>query len=105
MALDGGTSERGRVGVALSRSFEGGSGLTWTPYGALSAVREFDGKSGFTVADTFAGTTSIEGTSTLAEVGVGLRSGGLSATAGFNWSDGGAIDSVRGGQVVVRYSW
>jgi len=105
MDIDGGTGERGRVGVALSRSFEAGNGFSWTPYGALSAVREFDGKSGYTIADTFSGTTSVEGTSTLAEFGIGLRKGGLSATAGIHWTDGGAMDNVRGGQVVVRYGW
>lgn len=105
MAIDGGESERGRVGVALSRSFAAGNGFTWTPYGSLSAVREFDGKSGFTIADTFSGSTSVEGSGTLAELGVGVRKGGLSATAGLNWADGGAVDNVRGGQVVVRYSW
>jgi hypothetical protein len=105
MAIDGGESERGRVGVALSRTFAAGNGFTWTPYGSLSAVREFDGKSGFTIADTFSGSTSVEGSGTLAELGVGVRKGGLSATAGLNWADGGAVDNVRGGQVVVRYSW
>jgi outer membrane autotransporter protein len=105
MAIDGGKSERGRVGLAVSRTFAAGSGFTWTPYGALSAVREFDGKSGFTIADTFSGSTSVEGSGTLAELGVGVRKGGLSATAGLNWADGGAVDNVRGGQVVVRYSW
>jgi outer membrane autotransporter protein len=105
MEIDGGVSERGRVGVALSRSFAGGNGVEWTPYGALSAVREFDGETGFTVADAFSGTTSAEGTSTLAELGIGVRKGGLSATAGVNWADGGALDSVRGGQLVVRYTW
>jgi outer membrane autotransporter protein len=105
MAIEGGKSERGRIGVALSRSFDAGSGFTWTPYGSLSAVREFDGKSGFTIADTFSGSTSVEGSGTLAELGVGVRKGGLSATAGLNWANGGAVDDVRGGQVVVRYGW
>jgi hypothetical protein len=105
MDIDGGASERGRVGVALSRTFAGSGGFSWTPYGALSAVREFDGETGFTVADAFTGTTSSEGTSTLAELGVGLHKGGFSATAGFNWTDGGAVDNARGGQVVLRYTW
>ena len=105
MKIDGGASERGRAGVVVSRSFTGGNGFEWTPYGGLSAVREFDGKSGFTVADTFSGATSVEGTSTLAELGMGMRKGGLSATAGIHWTDGGALDSMRGGQLVVRYTW
>jgi hypothetical protein len=105
MDIDGGASERGRVGVALSRTFPGSGGFSWTPYGALSAVREFDGETGFTVADAFSGTTSAEGTSTLAELGIGVHNGHLSATAGFNWADGGAVDNARGGQLVVRYTW
>jgi hypothetical protein len=105
MALSGGVSERGRVGVALSRTFESGNGFRWTPYGAISAVREFKGETGFSVGGTFDGTTSVEGSGTLAELGIGLRKGGLSATAGFNWADGGAMDNVRGGQLVLRYTW
>jgi hypothetical protein len=105
MDVEGGASERGRVGVAVSRSFAGSNGFSWTPYGALSAVREFDGETGFTVADAFSGSTSSEGTSTLAELGIGLHAGGFSATAGLNWADGGAVDNARGGQVVVRYTW
>jgi hypothetical protein len=105
MDLDGGASERGRVGVSLSRTFAGSGGFSWTPYGALSAVREFDGETGFTVADAFSGTTSADGTSTLAELGIGVHSGHFSATAGFNWTDGGAVDNVRGGQLVARYTW
>jgi outer membrane autotransporter protein len=105
MDIDGGTSERGRVGVALSRGFAGANGLQWTPYGALSAVRQFDGETGFTVADAFSGATSTEGTGTLAELGIGVSKGHLSATAGVNWADGGASDNMRGGQLVVRYTW
>lgn len=105
MDIDGGVSERGRVGVALSRTFAGARGFEWTPYGSLSAVREFDGEAGFTVGDAFTGTTSVEGTSTLAELGIGVRRGGWAATAGVHWSDGGAVDSVRGGQLLVRYTW
>ena len=105
MDIDGGVSERGRVGVALSRTFAGTHGIEWTPYGALSAVREFDGETGFTVSDAFTGTTSVEGTSSLAELGVGMRMGGWSATAGIHWADGGALRNVRGGQLVLRYTW
>ena len=36
---------------------------------------------------------------------IGVRKGGLSATAGFNWADGGASDNMHGGQLVVRYTW
>jgi hypothetical protein len=105
MDVDSGVSERGRVGVSLSHAFAGPDGFTWTPYGGLSAVRELDGKTGFTVADEFTGSTSGEGTSTLAELGIGLRRGGFSATAGVSWMDGGAVNNANSGQLVVRYTW
>jgi outer membrane autotransporter protein len=104
-AAAGGASERGRLGVAIDRSFATAGGITWTPYGALSAVREFDGESTFVVADAFEGGTDIEGTSSLVELGVGAQKGGFSATAGVNWTDGGALDSFVGGQLVLRYTW
>jgi hypothetical protein len=105
MEVDGGVSERGRVGVSLSHAFAGADGFMWTPYGGLSAVRELDGKTGFTIDDQFTGTTTTEGTSTLAELGIGLRRGGFSATAGVSWMDGGAVNNANSGQVVVRYTW
>lgn len=104
-AIEGGVSERGRLGVAVNRSFASAGGMTWTPYGALSAVREFDGASRFTVADTFHGGTDTEGTSTLVELGIGAQKGGFSGTAGVNWTDGGALDGFVGGQLVLRYTW
>jgi hypothetical protein len=97
-------SSRGRLGVEISRSFDA-AGLSWKPYAAASVVREFDGEGSYTIADTFSGTTSIEGTSTLLEAGIGTRIGGLSGTFGVNWSDGGALDSQLGGNLVLRYSW
>jgi outer membrane autotransporter protein len=104
-AAGGGASERGRLGVAIDRSFATAGGMTWTPYGALSAVREFDGESTFVIADAFEGGTDIEGTSALVELGVGAQKGGFSATAGVNWTDGGALDSFVGGQLSLRYTW
>lgn len=97
-------SSRGRLGVEISRSFDA-AGLSWKPYAAASVVREFDGEGSYTIADTFSGTTSIEGTSTLLEAGIGTRIGGLSGTFGVNWSDGGALDSQLGGNLVLRYTW
>jgi hypothetical protein len=105
LAADGGVSERGRIGVAFNRSFAASGGVTWTPYGAVSALREFDGASRYTVADTFTGGTDTEGTSSLVELGIGAQKGGLSGSAGVNWTDGGALDSFVGGQLVLRYTW
>jgi len=100
----GGDSSRGRAGVEFSKAIGGGSWI-WTPYGSVNAVREFDGESRYTVADTFTGSTSIEGTSAMVEMGLGAQKNGFSATAGANWTDGGAMQSFISGQIILRYSW
>ena len=96
---------RTRLGLSVWQPIETGAGITWTPYGTVSAVRVDDAKVGYAVGDVFRGNTSVEGTSALVELGVGMQKAGFSATAGANWTDGGAVDSQLGGQVVVRYSW
>jgi outer membrane autotransporter protein len=101
---EGGVSSRGRLGVAFDRSFEA-SGFTVTPYGSLNLVREFDGDYDYAINDGLVGSTGTEGSSTLLELGLGARKGGLSLSGGVNWSDGGAQQGVVGGQVVVRYGW
>ncbi len=101
---DGSVSERGRVGLGLSKTITNGN-LIWTPYGSVNAIREFKGENRYTVADIYSGQTSTEGTSAMVELGVGLQTGGFSVTGGVNWTDGGALDSFVGGQVVLRYSW
>src|SRR5690606_39117072 len=105
MEIYGGVSERARVGLALDRTFEGGNGFTWTPYGALSAVREMDGNTGYTIADRFNGRTNTSGNSMLAELGIGVQKGRLSATGGFHLTGGGPLDGFYGGQLLVRYTW
>ncbi|HEX2595730.1 MAG TPA: autotransporter outer membrane beta-barrel domain-containing protein, partial [Luteimonas sp.] len=101
---NGGTSSRGRVGVAFSRKIDN-AGWIWTPYGSVNAVREFDGKTDYTIADTFTGSTRTDGISAMVELGVGAQKDGLSVTAGANWTDGGALQSFVGGQLVLRYTW
>lgn len=101
---DGGVSSRGRAGLAISRDFASG-GATWTPYVSVSAVREFDGRNGFTIDNVFSGSTSTQGTSTLVEGGVAMHTGKLSVFGGVNWQNGGALSSVLGGQLGLRYSW
>jgi hypothetical protein len=103
--IDGGTSSRVRAGVELERTFTSASGATWTPYGVLSAVREFQGENRFTIADSFTGMTSTEGTSAMVEFGANVKMGQLDFFGGLNWTDGGAFDSVIGGQVGLRYTW
>ena len=100
----GGTSSRGRIGVEFNTTFQAG-GARITPYASINAVREFDGESTYTVAENFHGMTSTQGTSTMAELGVGMQKGGFGFTLGANWLDGGAFDSFVGGQAVIRYAW
>ena len=105
MDIYGGVSERARVGLSLDRTFDSGNGFTWTPYGALSAVREMDGNTGYTIADRFNGRTSTSGNSFLAELGLGVQKGRLSATGGIHLADGDALQGFYGGQLLVRYTW
>ncbi len=102
---DGGTSSRGRLGVEFSKAFQTAGGMSITPYGSINAVREFDGQMSYTVADNFYGNTSTDGTSSMLDLGIGLQKGGWGVTAGANWVDGGAFNSVVGGQVIVRLAW
>ena len=102
----GGDSSRGRLGVAIRKSFgDADTGWQWTPYATLSAVREFDGESDYAINNTFFGASTIEGTSTLLELGFTARHQNLSIYGGLNWQDGGAINSFFGGQLGVRYTF
>ena len=60
---------------------------------------------GLTLSDNFFGSTSTEGTSTMAELGLGVQTGGWGFTLGANWVDGGAFKSTVGGQAVIRFAW
>ena len=102
--VDGGNSWRSRLGVMVRKSF--GTGNTvWTPYASINTVREFDGKNGYAINDNFFGATSTEGTSAMVEGGLSVQAGKLSVFGGFNWQDGGALQSFGGGQLGVRYTW
>lgn len=100
----GGTSSLGRLGMAFDKSFDA-SNWVLTPYGSLNAIREFDGEFDYTVNGGVHGNTSTKGSSAMVELGLGARTGGLSITGGTNWTDGGAMQSVTGAQLVVRYDW
>jgi hypothetical protein len=100
----GGTSERGRLGVEFNKTFTAGN-LRWTPYGSISAIREFDGEMAYTVGNNFFGSTSVEGTSAMAELGLGVQAGGWGFTIGANWTDGGAYKSGISGQANIRFAW
>ncbi len=101
---EGGTSSRTRLGVEFSKTFLTSGGMNITPYGSINAIRE-DGEMNYTVADNFFGTVDTQGTSSMLDLGIGLQKGGFGLTAGANWVDGGAFNSVVGGQVVVRFAW
>ena len=104
MTAHGGTFERGRVGVELNKTYLSGD-LRWTPYASINAVHDFSGTSTYTVANVFNGSTTVKGTSAMAEVGVGMQKGGLGFTLSANWNDGGAFKSFVGAQANLRYSW
>ncbi len=104
LRTDDGDWHRSRLGLSAWQAFEG-AGITWTPYGTLSVVRVDDAKTGYVIGDAFRGNTDAAGTSALVELGVGMHRGGLSGTFGANWTDGGALDSFVGGQLVLRYGW
>jgi outer membrane autotransporter protein len=101
---DGGVSSRGRLGVALDKRFEH-AGFTWTPYGSLNAIHEFDGVYEYAINGGLLGSTSTEGTSAMLELGLGASNGALSVTGGLNWTDGGAMQGVGSAQLVIRYAW
>lgn len=100
----GGSFERGRLGLEVNRTFEAG-GARVTPYASLNAVREFDGESAYTVAGNFSGSTSVRGTSAMAELGIGVQKGGFGFSLGADWSDGGAYRGVAGAKAGIRYAW
>jgi outer membrane autotransporter protein len=103
---DGGDSSRARLGVSLRKSVgDADKGWRWSPSATLSAVREFDGDTDYAINGDFHGGTSVKGTSGLVELGLTARHDGWSLSGGLNWQDGGAVDSVVGGQLSVRYSF
>ena len=93
-----------RPQIENNDAFDAG-GMRVTPYASLNVIREFDGQSDFVVADTYYGSTSTKGTSGMAELGVGVQKGGFGVTAGVNWTDGGALNGIVGGQLNIRYAW
>jgi outer membrane autotransporter protein len=101
----GGDSSRARLGVAVSKTIKSDSGFTWTPYGSVNAIREFDGETSYAINNAFFGRTSTEGTSAMVELGIGVQKGGFSISGGVNWTDGGVLESFTGGQLSLRYSW
>jgi outer membrane autotransporter protein len=103
---DDADSSRGRLGVAIRKGFgEADTGWLWTPYAALSVVREFDGEALYSVNNVFIGESDMEGTSMLVELGFTARHQNWSVYGGLNFEDGGALEGWFGGQLGVRYTF
>jgi outer membrane autotransporter protein len=90
--------------VELNKTYLSGD-LRWTPYASINAVHDFSGTSTYTVANVFNGSTSVKGTSAMAELGLGVQKHGWGFSIGAHWTDGGAFKSTVGGQAIVRFAW
>ena len=102
--VGGGHYNRARIGVDFNTQIESGD-YRWTPYGSLNWVHNERSTGSYDIGNIFYGTTSVGGSSFMAEFGVGVERGGFGFTIGGNWTDGGKYDSVLGGQATFRYSW
>jgi outer membrane autotransporter protein len=97
--------KRARVGVSVRKTYGGGAGWLWTPYGEVSALRTFHGVASYAINEDYFGEVMTEGTSALVKFGVGAQNGRLSFNGGLNWLGGGALDGALGGQLALRYAW
>jgi hypothetical protein len=79
--------------------------VRWLAYGSQNPISETGGGFCNTHAQAVSGTTHTQGTSAMAELGVGLQAGGWNASIGAPWVDGGAYGSVVGGQATLRFAW
>jgi outer membrane autotransporter protein len=103
--LTDGDSSLLRIGAALRKSYKTAGGNYWTPYGALSWLNETDGSNSYEIGGLLTGDVDTGGGSALFEAGVTGFIGSFGISAGMNWRDGSAYDSVLGGQLSVRYDW
>lgn len=102
--LTDGNSSQMRAGVALRKTFQAGSG-DWTPYASLSFINETDASNNYLIGGVLTGNVDTSGNSTLVEGGATAHYGNMVFSGGINWKDGGAYDSLFGGQVSVRFTW
>ena len=103
--LDDGDSSLLRIGAAVRKSYKTAGGNFWTPYGAISYLDELDGNNSYEIGGLLDGNVDTSGGSALLEAGVSGVISKFGYSLGLNWRDGGAYDSVFGGQVSVRYDW
>ena len=104
LVADDAASSRGRLGLEVKKTIVG-EGIRVTPFLSLSAVREFDGRAGYTVANHFHGTFERKGASSLVGLGLDVQKGALGLSIGSQWTYGGAKDNGSGAQAIIRYSW
>ncbi|WP_395770156.1 hypothetical protein [Arenimonas sp.] len=104
-ALDDGKSSQTRLGVSLRKTMDSGNGNSWTPYASLSYLNESNASNDYTIGGVLTGNVDTSGNSTLFEGGATVKYGNMLFSGGLNWKDGGAYESVFGGQVSVRFSW
>jgi outer membrane autotransporter protein len=100
----GGVSSRARIGVAIDKRIEA-AGYSWTPYGSVNVVHEFDGSYGHAIDGGLLGTVETRGTAAMLELGAGVQRQQWSLTGGLKWTDGGAMQGTLGAQLTLRYGW
>jgi outer membrane autotransporter protein len=104
-ALDDGNSSQTRLGVSLRKTMDMGGGNSWAPYASLSYVNESNASNDYIIGGVLTGNVDTSGNSTLLEGGATVKYGNMLFSGGLNWKDGGAYESVFGGQVSDRFTW
>jgi hypothetical protein len=97
--------KRASAGFSMWKTFGGGSGWRWTPYGEVSLMRTLEGVASYTINDDYFGNVMTEGTSALVKFGLGAQKGRFSWNGGFNWMDGATYSDAFGGQMSLQYAW
>ena len=103
--LTDGKSSQTRLGVSLRKTMDTGNGNSWTPYASLSYVNESNASNDYVIGGVLTGNVDTSGNSTLFEGGATVNYGNMLISGGLNWKDGGAYESMFGGQVSVRFTW
>ena len=97
--------KRASAGFSMWKTYGGGSGWRWTPYGEVSLMRTLEGVASYTINDDYFGNVMAEGTSALVKFGLGAQKGRFSWNGGFNWMDGATYSDAFGGQMSLQYAW
>ena len=103
--LTDGKSSQTRLGVSLRKTMDTGNGNSWTPYASLSYVNESNASNDYVIGGVLTGNVDTSGNSTMFEGGATVNYGNMLISGGLNWKDGGAYESMFGGQVSVRFTW